>query len=235
MGAVLAMNMQSSLRTSCLLLAAYMLAACGTESQGPAAQAISTVSTLLQSGPKAKPPGPDDLLTRDVIDTVTVPYAMVGIERREAYATMTLAGQNGSYDSWVTADGAGIVLQDSVLTGTKGLGPDLVSADIGTIRDLLRSGNTGSVSRIHEYTDGEGRNFTLSYTCTLSPAATETITIIGKTHQTRVMSEACTSNQGEFQNTYWIGQSDGIIWKSRQWVSAGVGHVLLLNLVPVAR
>ncbi|MGL4321800.1 MAG: YjbF family lipoprotein [Paracoccaceae bacterium] len=190
---------------------------------------------LFQFGPKAKPPGPDDLLTRDVIDTVTVPYAMVGIERREAYATMTLAGQNGPYDSWVTADGAGIVLRNDVLTGTKGLGADLVTADPGEISAVLRSGQSGAVSRTHEYTDGEGRIFTNTYACTLSPAGSEAITIIGGTYQTRVMSEICTSNQEEFENRYWIGKSDGIMWKSRQWVSADVGHVLLLTLVTVAR
>lgn len=235
MGAVLAMNVPTSLRASCATLAMLMLAACGSERQGPAAQVVSNVASLLQSGPKAKPPGPDELLTRDVIDTVTVPYAMVGIERREAYASMTLAGTNGPYDSWVTSDGAGIVLRNDVLTGTKGLGADLVTADVGAVPTLLRSGQSGTVSRVHEYTDGEGRNFTIIYACTLSPAGTEAITIIGKTYQTRVMSETCTSNQDEFQNRYWIGQSDGVMWQSRQWVSGDVGHVLLLTLVTVAR
>jgi hypothetical protein len=235
MGAVLAMTMQSFLRASCVSLSLMALAACGTESQGPAAQALNIVTSLVQSGPKAKPPGPDDLLTRDVIDTVTVPYAMLGVERREAYVTMTLAGQNGAYDSWVTADGAGIVLRNNVLTGTKGLGKDLVTADVGEISNLLRSGQNGAISRVHEYTNGEGRNFTLRYACTLSPAGTEAITIIGKTYQTRVISEVCTSNQDTFQNRYWIGQSDGVMWQSRQWVSDDVGHLLLMTLVTVAR
>jgi hypothetical protein len=235
MGAVLAMNTAFSLRASAAVLAILMLAACGSESQGPAAQALNSVASLLKPGARATPPGPDDLLTRDVIDTVTVPYAMVGIERREAYATMTLGGQNGPYDSWITADGAGIVQRNDVLTGTKGLGADLVTADVGTISTLLRNGQSGAVSRVHEYTNGEGRNFTIDYDCALAPAGTEAITIIGKTYQTRVMSEVCTANQETFENRYWIGQSDGIMWKSRQWVSEGVGHVLLLNLVTVAR
>jgi hypothetical protein len=212
---------------------ALSLAACGTASQGPAAQVARAVGTLFQSGQKGPPPGPDELLTREVIDKVTVPYAMVGIERRGAYASMTLGGQNGPYDSWVTSDGAGIVLHTGLLTGTKGLGADLTSVDLGGLDRIVPSG-AGTATRIHYYLDGEGRSFSITYNCTLSAPGTETITIVGKSYATRVIAESCRSDRDSFENRYWIGQSDGNIWKSRQWVSQGVGHVLLLSFVPVA-
>jgi hypothetical protein len=232
MGAVLEMTLPFR-RPLCLLCLVF-IAGCGTERQGPTAQALLGVKSLFQSGPKAPPPGPDDLLTRDVIDQVTVPYAMVGIERRGAYASMTLAGQNRSYDSWVTSDGAGIVLQNGLLTGTKGLGADLLTADLGGLDQLLTTA-AGQATRIHRFLDGEGRVFAINYSCTLSSAGTEDVTIIGKTYATRVISESCASNQDSFENRYWFGRSDGVMWQSRQWVSGGVGHVLLLTLVPVAR
>jgi Group 4 capsule polysaccharide lipoprotein gfcB, YjbF len=216
------------------LLCGLALAACGTESQGPGAQVLQNARSLFAAGARATPPGPDDLLTRDVIDTVTVPYGMIGIERRGAYASMTLAGQNGAFDSWVTSDGAGVVLQGAVLTGTKGLGPDLVTADIGALAQGFGSSG-GPSSRTHRYLDGEGRAFTLTYTCTISAAGDENITIVGKTYATRIVTETCESAQESFENRYWIGKNDGIVWQSRQWVSAGIGHVLLLTFVPVAR
>jgi hypothetical protein len=210
------------------------LGGCGTESQGPGAQIAQGLQSLVQIGPKAAPPGPDDLLTRDVIDQVTVPYAMVGIERRGAYASMTLAGQNQRYDSWVTSDGAGVVLQGGVLTGTKGLGADLGTADLGDLATLIESGS-GSGTRVHAYLDGEGRSFQIRYTCTVTQGGSEDVTIIGKIYATRIVSETCSSNQDAFENQYWIGKSDNVMWQSRQWVSGGVGYVLLLTLVPVAR
>jgi hypothetical protein len=231
-GAVLEMSLGS--RGISLVLLALLAAGCGTERQGPAAQVVQNVQALFQSGPKAAPPGPDDLLTRDVIDQVTVPYAMVGIERRGAYASMTLAGINRDYESWVTSDGAGVILKDGLLTGTKGLGADLLTADVGGL-DGLVNGGAGDSVRVHRFLDGEGRIFALNYSCSLAKAGNETITIIGKTYATRVVKESCVSDQGSFENSYWIGRSDGVMWQSRQWVSEGVGHILLLNLVPVAR
>ncbi len=232
MGTILEMNT----RKNCLAVMALLfgLGACGTESQGPGAQVAQNVKSLLQFGPKLPLPGPDELLTRDVIDQVTVPYAMVGIERRGAYASMTLAGQNANYNSWVTSDGAGVVLQGELLTGTKGLGADLATADLGGLQGLIATGS-GVTTRIHSYLNGEGRSFQITYDCTISQNGDEDVTIIGKTYATRVVAETCVSNQETFENRYWIGKSDGIMWQSRQWVSADVGHVLLLSLVPVAR
>ncbi len=232
MGAILAMKYPFP--KSALALIALFVAACGTESQSPSAQVFQNVQSLLQSGPKAAPPGPDDLLTRATIDQVTVPYGMVGVERRGAYASMTLAGTNRDHASWVTSDGVGVVLKNDLLTGTKGLGADLLTADLGGLDSLVRAGN-GRATRVHRFLDGEGRVFALSYECTLSAAGSETITIIGKSYATRVVSENCVSNQGSFENRYWLGQSDGVMWQSRQWVSEGVGHILVLTLVPVAR
>ncbi|MGL5008375.1 MAG: YjbF family lipoprotein, partial [Paracoccaceae bacterium] len=120
------------------------VSACGTESQNPAVQVVRGVASLFQPGINAPPPGPDDLLTRDVIDQVTVPYGMIGIERRGAYASMTLAGQNGPFESWVTSDGAGVVLREDILTGTKGLGADLQTAVVTGVSAAIASNESAS-------------------------------------------------------------------------------------------
>lgn len=232
MGTILAMKV-ATLLVGCLA-ALLSLSGCGTEKQGTSAQVLRGVASLFQPGGKTTPPGPNELLTRAVIDTVTVPYAMVGIERRGAYASMTLAGQNGPFNSWVTSDGAGIVLQGDILTGTKGLGADLITADITGVAAALRPNGPASTERVHSFLDGEGRSFAMRYRCAFTPSGTEEITIIGKTYNTRVVGESCRSNQGRFENRYWIGLDDGIMWQSRQWVSDGVGSVLVLNLVPIA-
>jgi hypothetical protein len=232
MGAILAMILH--IRSLIWLAGICLIAGCGTERQGATAQVFQGVKSLFQSGPATTPPGPDDLLTRDVIDQVVVPYAMVGIERRGAYASMTLAGTNRAHESWVTSDGAGIVLKNGVLTGTKGLGADLLTADLGGIEAMIPSAQ-GATTRVHRFLDGEGRIFAATYQCSLSAGGNEDVTIIGRTYATRLIIENCVSDQNSFENKYWIGRSDGVIWQSRQWVSAGVGHVLLLTLVPVAR
>lgn len=217
-----------------VVLGALGIAGCGTERQSPLALVGGSLKSIVQARQASAPLRPDDLLTRAEIDQVTVPYGIVGIERRGAYVTMTLAGQNRGYNTWVTGDGAGIILFGEILTGTKGLGADLSSADPGTLPRLIETGG-GAASRVHNYLDGEGRSYSISYICSVSRSADEVITIIGKTHATRVVTESCVSNQETFENRYWIGQNDGIMWQSQQWVSDEVGHVLLLTLVPVAR
>ena len=232
MGAVL--EMTRKILVPLLVIFGLGVSGCGTEQQGPVGQIASNVKGLLQSDRNAVPPGPDDLLTREVIDGVTVPYAMVGVEQTGAYASMTIAGANGDDLSWVTGDGVGIVLQAGLVTGTKGFGADLSSADISGLAALIARG-AGQITRVHSYIDGEGRGFSISYRCLVSAAPDEQITIIGKTYATRVVKEACVSSSGAFENEYWIGKNDGVMWQSRQWVSTGVGHLLLLTLVPVAR
>lgn len=215
-------------------LMALTLAACGTEASNPASQVVRGVVGLIQSGPKAPLPGPDDLLTRDVIDQVTVPYAMVGIERRGAYASMTLAGQNGPFNSWVTSDSAGVIMRGDIVTATKGLGADLAAADVTGIAEAVRANRAATLRREHRYLDGEGRVFGVTYDCTYAPAGAEEITIIGRTYDTDVMTETCVAGDERFENRYWTGRGDGIVWQSRQWVSNGVGPILFLNLVPIA-
>jgi hypothetical protein len=232
MGAILEMTV--SLKAGFVLSICLMLAGCGTETQSPAKLVLQSVGSIFQTGAEGPPPGPDDLLTRDVIDRVVVPYAMVGIERRGAYASMTLAGTNADDESWVTSDGAGVYLRNDILTGTKGLGADLLTADLGAMRANLNTGS-GNHQRVHRFLDGEGRIFAESYECSVTTMGQETIEIIGEDYMTRVVAENCTNSKVSFENRYWLGVRDGVMWQSRQWVSVGVGHVILLTLVDVAR
>jgi hypothetical protein len=232
MGTILAMNAQSIWP---LLAAGFLvLSGCGTEQQSPLVQVAKSLPSIFQSGGESAPQRPDDLLTRAEIEQVTVPYGIVGIDSRGAFATMTLVGQSRGYKTWVTGDGAGFVLRGDLLTGTKGLGPDLYSADIGTLAQAIAQGG-GTSTRVHRYSDGEGRLFSARFDCTLAAQGAEAITIIGRIHQTRVLTETCVSNQETFENRYWIGAGDDVMWQSRQWVGTDLGYVTLLTLVPVAR
>jgi hypothetical protein len=232
MGAILAMK--PILKCVLALSSILLLASCGSETQSPARLAIQSIGSLMQGRNDAAPQGPDQLLTRDVIDRVVVPYAMVGIERRGAYASMTLAGSNGRNESWVTSDGAGIYLRNGLLTGTKGLGADLLTADLGNLEGNLDA-SSGAHQRVHRMLDGEGRIVITRYSCQSRAAGPETIEIIGKAYATQLVVEECSGTDGAFENRYWIGRADGVMWKSRQWVSDKVGHVIVLTLVHVAR
>jgi Group 4 capsule polysaccharide lipoprotein gfcB, YjbF len=230
MGTILAMI---TVRTLVLTLS-LALSACGTAKESPAAKLASGVVGLLRPQQSTVGLRPEQLLTRDVIDKVTVPYRMVGVEQRNAYASMELAGQNGPYFSWVTSDGAGLSFRGDVLTSTRGLGVDLLSADVAQVEAAVAAGGVGDATREHHYLDGEGHEYVQRFSCTYRPAGNETIEIIERKYNTRVIVETCASADITFENRYWIGRSDGVMWQSRQWVSEAVGSVLVLNLVSVA-
>ena len=50
------------------------------------------------------------------------------------------------------------------------------------------------------------------------------IEIVERQHDTTRVEETCFGPQGSIANTFWIG-ADGTIWKSKQWISPGLGYM----------
>lgn len=213
------------------ILSLAALAACGSAQDG----ALVTLGRGLAAGAAARGGDAGDAaverqLTREALDAATQPLLLAELPSREARATLVIAGQNRSHVTWFAADGIGLTLKDGLLTGTRGLGGDLMTADVSGAEAALRAG-AGSAVRVHRYLDGENRVVPIRFDCRYAGAGRKEIEIVGRRFATREVAETCVAGARSFENRYWFGLSDGFLWKSRQWVGPGAGPIDLTRLV----
>ena len=97
------------------------------------------------------------------------------------------------------------------MVGTRGLGNDLMTADVAQTRAKLRSG--GAATRVHRRMTGENGVAVATYDCGLS-------------RNGNTVTESCAGPDGQFQNTYVLDKA-GRVAASRQWLSPQSGYVTI--------
>lgn len=131
------------------------------------------------------------------------------LESNDRASILVRKGENRDVETYFTPDNISISLQDGVLIATRGLGFDLMSADVSDTIAGLRSG--GRAVRIHRYLDGEDQIVIKSYICDYRGNANVTETCHGKDHT--------------FENSYQM--SAGQVIASRQWIGPHNGYIRL--------
>jgi len=123
------------------------------------------------------------------------------------------------------ADGITLSLRDGVLIATRGLGDDLMSADVaGDLAMLRGAGANDYYPHIRSYLDGEDQTVFRGHQCRRTGLARATIRIGGAAPAARRIETHCTSPQDAFTNIYWLDGTGGVI-KSRQWISPMIGYM----------
>ena len=211
MGAVLA------LKPWIWLFAVVTLGSCGTAADGPIVRAVL-------SGAKSLAGPPDVTLSmaerkaavlRDV-ETAggKTPVLLVEIPDLDAVASLLIAARNGEDITWIDPAGVSVVTRNGVVISTRGLGHDLMIADVtGASRAL--SGGPKTYHRVHRYLDGEGQLQRRTFNCTLT-----------KTKD--VTREECTDTATRFRNEF---ANDGTpLMTSTQWIGPQIGVAHLTRL-----
>ena len=190
------------------VLALAVLSACGLGDRGTY---FKDAATLIRSG-LARDAGPVDqslTLPEAITDAVPGPL-MVGVfPERNAKAAMVFLGGNGTVTSWAAGGGITIAFDDGVLTATRGLGGDLMSADLDEVKAGLRGG--GQAVRVHRYLDGEEHLQARAFVCDYSRTGATVV-------------EDCTGPELGFENQYVL-DSRGRIRESLQWIGPQAGYL----------
>jgi hypothetical protein len=190
-------------------------------------KAVGNVTRSGQSTEAVTASDPRRALTRALIEQAGTPVILVVVTDRNAAATLIRAGVNGDKITWVSTDGIGVILRNGFLIGTRGLGDDLMGADVNGSQSALRRGGTST--RIHDYLSGTDKIVRRSFQCSFTAAGPENIEIFQRVYATTRIDESCADDVTSFVNSYWVA-ADGTIWKSRQWVSAIVGSLEIMKL-----
>ncbi|WP_281982813.1 YjbF family lipoprotein [Thalassorhabdomicrobium marinisediminis] len=147
-----------------------------------------------------------------------------------ATSTFVRLNARDGVETYIGPFGEGMILQDGLLRGTRGMGEGLQAVDHAASRALILSGSTGRALRFHSYLSGNTSRHLRSFVCDVAPQGREAVTVGGQNHAASVMREDCTGPQGDFINRYWI--VDGAIVQSLQWSGPNLGQILFKHDLP---
>ncbi len=135
-------------------------------------------------------------------------------------AFLTIADAKENVVTWTAQGQANFSLRDGVLIQTRGLGADLMSAQVPSLAQLRGGAN---YERIYYFLGPDDVGTRRTYDCTTATVGRETIEVVGKSHATTRVTETCTRQNGKVTNDYWIEGTT--VRKSRQWASNTVGYL----------
>ena len=172
-------------------------------------------------------------VARQKMQALGRPVVFITVPRFGTEVVAVELANNNRYHTYMGADQATITLRDGIITGTRGLAVDLIAQELSiSSLSLFLDNGPKSYIKIQRHLTGESTLVTYEYNCVITPLPKiETLEIFNKIHTVQKFIELCRRNGRAFQNDYWVGQSDGIVWKSNQSVSKEVGHVTFQRVV----
>ncbi len=232
MGAVLEMILLRPVATVVLCCAA--MASCGTNPEVNDYQSqFSAFATLFtahkSSGTNIATLDPNAVASlRNALQADRQPITLVMHPSLKYTNLMAPYGQNGDVQTWASTHYETVSLRQGMLVATRGFGPDLMSSTGPGVAQI--SAGHGTTNRRYFYLDGGDQPHEFDYTCTLSAAGAESVTVLGKSFATRKVSESCVGTQGSFVNQYWFDHSTNLR-QSRQMAVPGLGSLVLQRVI----
>ena len=172
-------------------------------------------------------------VTREQLRAMEGSVAFVSLPR---FGTAVLAvelAQNGHYRTFMGADQTTVTLRHGIITATRGFPVNLITQKMSIpTRSLFDSDNPKTYTKMQRHLTGESTLVTYEYKCTITALPNEEpLNIFGKAHAVHRYAEICRREGRAFQNDYWVGRSDRVVWKSNQSISKEVGHVTFQRIV----
>lgn len=163
-------------------------------------------------------------LTPLQIARLQVPMIFVSADQTGVAATLVPVRQIGPVRIWQARDGVQVITRGGLVTGTRGLGHDLMSAEIAGLTAAL-AGGAPRYARQMSYLKGDLRTTIATYDCRIRRAGTTP-----RTPVVTIWRETC-DGPDRFENTYHRG-ADGTLWWSRQWISTRFGTLEIETIRP---
>ena len=208
-----------------LVVAASFLSGCGNDpGVGSSRQIAGVVKSIFSPRNKAAP-APE--ITRAQLRAVGVPILLVKVPKLGTQGYLGVYGTNRDVVTWSTTDHTTISLRNGLVTATRGLPGDLMSASLPTVADI-RAGS-GAVARTHYYLDGLDQTTPVVFRCIMADAGPASIDVVQLSYNTRHYTESCTGGNDTFTNEYWF-DGKNVLRQSRQWVGKLSGYLEIQNL-----
>lgn len=222
-----------------LALVSLAVAGCGTDTSRTEGSMIALgvvrgVAAKLSPGKAAPAATPDpERLAASAKSSFKGPLIIAQIEKAGLLTALGETGRNGAVRTFATPNEQTLVFRDGLLTATRGLGNDLMSARTGAAAALIRQRRPGTVERTYRYLDGEGIERPLPMQCSVILGPAKSFDFAERHYDTRQVDETCRAGSGALSvdNSYWV-TGDGTIALSRQWIGPALGHVTVQLVRP---
>lgn len=219
MGQVLAM-----MRSLSPLLGALALLALGACSSDPQTR------RLIASATPFSRPAPVLAPEFAAAERAGTPRFIAAVEARpEAIALFVrqTRSERSGVGTWISGDGAQLMLDDGLLVGSRGFSGDVMAAQLRESAALIHGLSPGVATRLMTLIDGEDHAVTRAFRCQISPGAREDVTIGTRALQAVTVTEACRGTVASFENYYWVVPQTGEIIQSSQWAGTVTGKISL--------
>lgn len=202
------------------LAVSALLTGCGSADQGGAGLGQAVLARI---APQPAAASLRQVLTPDVIASFEQSAGVIGLPDRGQEALVVELNRRGSTVTWASLDGVSVSTRSGVVVATRGLGGDLMVADLAEVIAGVR-GQRAEALRVHRYLDGENQTVPSVLICDYArgPVAPVPFSITARSGP--IVSETCTGPNRIIENTYWVS-SAGRVFASRQWVGPEVGYL----------
>lgn len=223
------------IRALLTLSALTFFAACSSGGTSPVVSVIKGVilPTKAEDVPVASA---DSVLTREKIEQFGLALIRGRIEGEKISNLLTGTAVNGQYVTYVSSFRQNITMLGSLVTGTRGMGGDLLAVRTDQNDPAAYLTPTADwpdrLTRDYRFPGVGPAGRTVSVTCNLTRAADSTVTIVETTYDVTPFTEHCKGDGVEFTNTYLAQPDTGQIWQTLQWIGDKVGYVNIDVLEP---
>jgi hypothetical protein len=218
------------------LAALAALAGCGSGGTDPIVGAAMEELSVYWTGEEPAPPEPARPLTRADIVAANTAAIWARLESDQAPTLMYALARNGPYITYMSQFRQSVTLVGSQVTGTRGLGTDLLSAWSSRGDPLAQPTPPGrwpaTVRRSYELPADGPLGRVETYDCRFEVGAASEMMILQVRHRGVEISETCSGPAGSFENLHFADADSGFVWRSLQWIGPKMDLLDLQILEP---
>lgn len=215
---------------------ALALGACSNEGVNPIVGAAVEEINPLGDDDAAQAPAAGRPVTRAAVNRADVAMIRARLESDASPTYLQATSRNGPYVTYASSLRQTMTLSTSQITGTRGMGHDLLSAWSSQPDPLSRpipvSRWPGTVTRTYEFPAPGPQGRVETYTCRFEIGEPREVVILQESHRGVEVSEYCSGESGSFENLHFADQSSGRVWRSLQWTGPRQGLVDLEIVLP---
>lgn len=174
-------------------------------------------------------PAPAPKITRAAVEASGAALIRTRLVDETVRPVLSAAAQNGPYVTYVSRLGQSLTLRGALVTGSRGLGHDLLSVTTSAADPLVRARPVpdwpAELRRTYRFPGrGPGGDARL-VTCRYMPGATREIEIVEVVHRGIQVEERCRGEGLDFTNHLFADARSGFVWRSIQWLGPDQGAI----------
>ncbi|MDA7423344.1 YjbF family lipoprotein [Thalassococcus lentus] len=221
--------MTGLIKTATAFAAVLALSACGNGNRDAAAMLKAIPAAF--AAKKAGPVGVSAEQMSQVLASTQAPVNLFVWESTKAQFLMVEIERNRGHQSFGNAARQLIVIKDGVITGSRGLGGDLMSSDADALISQVRRRTAGNVPYTMRFLTPEDVTTTMNLNCAVTPLGQQVPVQAGEVNGTgEAVNAVCSNADGYTVTNTFIVDGHGRILTTRQWISQTIGFLTVQPL-----